>query len=175
MAPSDQERFAALLDQHRKIVFKVAGMYCRDPEDRRDLAQEIRAQLWRAFPRYDATRRFSTWMYRVVLNVAISHARGVMRRGRHAAPLDIDPVDLAAARALDERLCDVHRLIGALEPMSRALLLLHLEEHSHREIGEVLGITEANVATRLSRLWRRLRAGAEEKNDGRERAEEPVA
>jgi RNA polymerase sigma-70 factor (ECF subfamily) len=75
LAPLDA-RFAALLDQHRGIVFKVANSYCRNPEDRQDLAQDIAAQLWRAFPRYDATRSFSTWMYRIALNVAISYKRG---------------------------------------------------------------------------------------------------
>jgi RNA polymerase sigma-70 factor (ECF subfamily) len=165
----------ALFERHRKIVFKVAGMYCREREDRRDLAQEIASQLWRAFPRYDSGRPFSTWMYRIALNVAISYVRGAVRRGRHEAHVDIVTIDEAAARAVDERLHDVHRLVGALEPMSRALLLLYLEEHSHREIAAVLGISEANVATRISRLLRQIRADAEEKKDERDRAQEPVA
>ncbi len=73
-ADSDQ-RFRELLERHRRIVFKVAATYCRDPHDRADLAQEIAVQLWRAFPKYDGARAFSTWMYRVALNVAISHLR----------------------------------------------------------------------------------------------------
>ena len=64
-----------LLEQHRKIVLKVASRYCRDADERRDLAQEITMQLWRAFPSYDEARPFSTWMYRIALNVAISFAR----------------------------------------------------------------------------------------------------
>ena len=70
---SPQTRFAALLEQHRGIVFKVAATYCRHRDDRQDVAQEIAAQLWRAYPGYDPTRPFSTWMYRIALNVAISH------------------------------------------------------------------------------------------------------
>jgi RNA polymerase sigma factor (sigma-70 family) len=66
------ERFAELFEEHRGIVLKVAGTYCRNPADRDDLAQEIAAQLWRALPRYDAERTFSTWMYPIALNVAIS-------------------------------------------------------------------------------------------------------
>ena len=58
-----------------KIVLKVASLYCRDADERRDLAQEITMQLWRAFPSYDEARPFSTWMYRIALNVAISFAR----------------------------------------------------------------------------------------------------
>ena len=77
---SPQTRFAALLEQHRGIVFKVAATYCRHPEDRQDLAQEIAAQLWRAFSGYDPARLFSTWMYRIALNVAISHVRSTSGR-----------------------------------------------------------------------------------------------
>jgi RNA polymerase sigma factor (sigma-70 family) len=58
-----------------KIVFKVASIYARGAENRNDLAQEIRVQLWRSFSSYDARAKFSTWMYRVALNVAISQVR----------------------------------------------------------------------------------------------------
>ncbi len=51
-------RFSALLQQHRAIVLKVAASYCRDRDDRDELAQEIATQLWRAFPGYDPSRRF---------------------------------------------------------------------------------------------------------------------
>ena len=65
-------RFVDLLEQHRKIVLKLASLYRRDADERRDLAQEITMQLWRAFPSYDEARPFSTWMYRIALNVTIS-------------------------------------------------------------------------------------------------------
>jgi RNA polymerase sigma factor (sigma-70 family) len=68
-------QFEQLLQSHRGIVYKVAGSYSRTASDRDDLAQEICLQLWRAFPNYDSQRKFSTWMYRVALNVAISHLR----------------------------------------------------------------------------------------------------
>ncbi|MEO8778601.1 MAG: sigma factor, partial [Rhodanobacter sp.] len=61
-----QQRFVALLHEHRGIVFKIAGLYSRSTADRDDLVQEIRTQLWRSFAGYDAARaKFSTWMYRV--------------------------------------------------------------------------------------------------------------
>ncbi len=86
----DQQRFEALLREHRRIVFKVAGVYARDRHDRDDLAQEIAAQLWRSFGRFDERcAKFTTWMYRVALNVAISYARNARRSGAdHLEPLD---------------------------------------------------------------------------------------
>lgn len=156
-----QDEFRDLLERHRKIVFKVANTYGHQPDDRADLAQEIAAQLWRAFSGYDPQRTFSTWMYRIALNVAISHVRTETHRQRHAVPLDDDLHDLADDRGpdheADQRVRALHRFIGQLEPLNRALLLLYLEDHSYREIAEILGISETNVATKISRLKQRIR------------------
>ena len=160
-------QFGALLQQHRGIVLKVASAYCRNPADRDDLAQEIAAQLWRSFPSFDPGKTFSTWMYRVALNVAISFARSRTVREQHTVALDEnvpDPIDENAADAeTDEHLALLYAFIDRLDALNRALLLLYLDERSHREIADILGITETNVATKISRLTRRLR---EETNDG---------
>jgi len=76
-----RETFEALLKTHRKIDFKVAAVYARGEEDRRDLAQEILLQVWRSFGAYDASRSFSTWMYRVALNVGLSSASSAVSCG----------------------------------------------------------------------------------------------
>ena len=161
MTADTRQAFGALLEQHRGIVFKVANTYARDAEDRADLAQEIAAQLWRAWPGYDPARTFSTWMYRIALNVAISFARGDGRRKRHAVPLDDGLHDVADGNATDHEADDqvrvLHRFIATLEPLNRALLLLYLEERSTREMAEVLGISESNVTTKVGRLKQRIR------------------
>ncbi len=161
MTADTQQAFGELLQQHRGIVFKVVNTYARDAEDRADLAQEIAAQLWRAWPDYDPARRFSTWMYRIALNVAISFLRNDGYRRRHAVPLDDALHDMADASATDHETDDqvrvLHRFIATLEPLDRALLLLYLEEHSSREMADVLGISESNVTTKISRLKQRIR------------------
>ena len=159
--PSDtRQQFGDLLERHRGIVFKVANTYAWHQDDRADLAQEIAAQLWRAFPSYDPARSFSTWMYRVALNVAISFVRSDIQRQRHAVPLDEGLHDVASESTdheADQHLRALHRFIAGLEPLNRALLLLYLEDNSHREIADILGISESNVATKLGRLRQRLR------------------
>lgn len=158
-----RDRFEALFDRHRKIVFKVASTYCRHAEDRRDLAQEISVQLWRAFPGYDEQRPFSTWMYRVALNVAISFARRAGKRHRHMVALDDDTAEPIDDRAVtpgsDDRVRTLYRIIDGLPELDRALMLLYLEDHGYREIAEVLGISETNVATKINRLKQRIRQG----------------
>jgi RNA polymerase sigma-70 factor (ECF subfamily) len=128
-AGSRQERFEALIHQHRGIVFKVASIYCRDVEEQRDLAQEIRAQAWRAFPRYDEGRSFATWMYRIALNVAISHRRSVEYRRRHVADMDADVLESVpdpAGHDPDDRVRELYRVIDRLDDLKVAWA--HLED-----------------------------------------------
>lgn len=162
-----QRRFEGLLREHQRIVFKVAGVYAHNPHDRDDLAQEIAAQLWRSFPGFDARRaKFSTWMYRVALNVAISHVRSVKRSGaEQLEPLDdvhleaVAAADVSHAEAMqhDQRIAGLHAFIALLDPLNRALVLLYLEDRSYAEIAEVLGISETNVATKIGRIKQKLR------------------
>ena len=156
-----QQRFEGLLAKHQRIVFKVARVYAHTVHDRDDLAQEITAQLWRAFPGYDAQRTFSTWMYRIALNVAISHVRSSSRHGRHAVPLDETLHDVADENSVDheadQQLRALHRFIAQLDKLNRALLLLYMEDQSYRQIADILGISETNVATKISRLKQRIR------------------
>lgn len=152
--------FTDRVDAHRGILFKVAASYGRGAEDRADLIQDITLQLWRAWPGYDRSRPFATWMYRIALNVAITQQRRQRPLAAHD-PLGDEHADRVGLDDVDaedrERLALVQRAMRALGPLDRALLLLHLDGCSHREVGEVLGIREGNVATRLGRIKQHLR------------------
>ena len=154
------DQFSTLLQQHRKILLKVARTYAWHADDRADLGQEIAAQLWRAYPHYDPQRTFSTWMYRIALNVAISWVRSNSRRRQHNLAFDDalhDVADDVASPESVHQVRELRRFIASLEPLNRALLLLYLEEHSYREIADIVGISESNVATKISRLKQRVR------------------
>ncbi|MBS0327894.1 MAG: RNA polymerase sigma factor [Proteobacteria bacterium] len=130
MAAVDRkQRYEQLLHAHRGIIHNVAYSYSRASSDRDDLAQEICLQLWRSFPGDDSARSFSTWMYRVALNVAISQVR----------------------RAYQD---DLRRL----EPLNRAVIMLYLDERIYSEIAAIAGLSETSVATKISRSKRRLRS-----------------
>ena len=164
-SPTDtdaREGFQALLLAHRGIVAKVAGTYAWHPDDRDDLMQEIATQLWRAWPGYDPQRPAATWMYRIALNVAISHVREHTMRLRHdAVPLDADLHDIPGSEPSDHEhqhhLLQLQRFIQQQAPLDRALLLLYLDERPQREIADILGISESNVSTKIGRLKQRIR------------------
>lgn len=159
-----RDAFLAHVEVHRGILHKIARVYAWTPDDRDDLTQDILAQLWRAYPSYDRARPFPTWMYRVALNVAISWLRQHAARGvtvpfdpdtHDVATTGLDPVTAARAAALTAA-------IHTLAPLDRALVLLYLDDHGHRDIASVLGLSETNVATKLHRLKRRLRERLED-------------
>ena len=161
MAPiSNEPDLLALILENKGIILKICHLYCPDKQAREDLTQEIIYQLWRSAKSYKREYRFSTWMYRVALNVAISFYREG-RRGKNALPLspfhleiEDDPADDAV---YNQRLAWLQGCIRELKEFDRAVILLYFEEKSYKEIAEVLGLSETNVATKISRIKERLR------------------
>ncbi len=127
--------------------------------DREDLVQETVAQSWRSFPRYDEQHRFSTWAYRVALNVAISALRGNVRRRRHTIPAEEEHLGVPAPAPdpAEERRVLLREAMERLEPFDRALLVRHLDGRPNEEAAQVPGITETNGGTRLGRVRQKLR------------------
>lgn len=156
-----QQQFQSRIDEHRKILYKVCRLYCSDSLDREDLGQEILIQLWRSFSTFDGRVLFSTWMYRVALNTAISFVRSESSRKRHVVTgepllLELPPT----SNTKSEEVSTMYQLIAKMDPLQRALLLLYLEGHSHEEISDILGISATNVATKLSRLKNTMKQDA---------------
>jgi RNA polymerase sigma factor (sigma-70 family) len=156
--PDLQETFQDLVEQHKKILYKVCNVYCRDRSSREDLAQEIMFQLWRSFGKFDGRCQFSTWMYRIALNVAISFHRSETTRTRHVFSGEQFLLEaVVESERQPEEVQLLYEFIGELDPLSRALILLYLDGNSYQEIAEILGISETNVATKISRLKSKMK------------------
>jgi len=161
MAPNNQaETFLLLIEDNRGIIFKVCNVYCKNKHDREDLQQEIIYQLWRSYPNYKTEYKFTTWMYRVALNIAISFYRKhkssgdiILLSDEHEAAVEEDNSIMERERNINL----LYRFIDALKELDKALMLLYLEEKSYSEIAEVLGISETNVATKISRIKEKLK------------------
>lgn len=154
--PAEKEAFLQLIEDNKAIIYKVCHSYCKSRADHEDLAQEILYQLWRSAGRYDANQRFSTWMYRIALNVAISF----YRKSARSNTVSLTGEEEHIADHNGEENEDLRRLqtfIHGLKELEKALMLLYLESHSYREIAGILGITETNVATSISRIKEKLK------------------
>jgi RNA polymerase sigma factor (sigma-70 family) len=161
MATDAQAAFVQRLEEHRGILFKVAGAYCPNPGNREDLIQEMLVQLWRAYPRFDSRSSFSTCAYRIAVNVAISAHRREARKLRNVVTAEHSVLESVAApqlRAEDEdRLASLREFIEQLDGLNRALMILYLDDKPYAEIAAILGISQTNVATKINRIKTRLR------------------
>ena len=147
--------FLSVIETNKGIIYKIANSYCKDLEDRKDLFQEIVSQLWKSFDNYDNQYRYSTWIYRVALNVAISFYRKENRRKVLSSPLSegvFSLIDFNESNEMESNLRLLQQFIQELKDLDKALMLLYLEEKSHREIAEIIGISETNVATKIGRI-----------------------
>ena len=157
-----KQKFISTLDAHKKIIYKIVNSYCPNKENRKDLEQEIIIQLWNTFDRYNPQYKYSTWMYRIALNVAISYYRKEKKGLVQTDFYDEESVYTIADEqeyntSLDINISLLQDFIDKLNALNKAMLLLYLEEKSYEEIAAILGITKTNVATKISRLKQQLK------------------
>lgn len=134
-------------------------MYCSDVDDRKDLFQEIVIQLWKAYKSFRGESKFTTWIYRVALNTAISVYR---KESKKPEKMDIDDVafKLAEETSNEDKEAQFKMLENAIQQLSeieRAIVMMYLDGHSSEEISEVVGITANNVRVRMNRIKEKLR------------------
>lgn len=156
---NNKDQFLLLIEQNKGIIYKVARSYGKNDADRQDLFQEIVIQLWRSFGRFDDQYKLSTWMYRIALNVAISFYRKERKRIESELPLTENMIDIADEDSgeIESDIRLLQQFILELKELDKALMILYLESKSYKGIAEILGITETNVATRISRIKEQLK------------------
>jgi RNA polymerase sigma-70 factor (ECF subfamily) len=160
-ASKDEKRveFIKVIDQNRGIIYKVVNAYTNDPEDQKDLVQEVIVQLWSSFDKYDPKYKMTTWMYRIALNVSISYYRKAVARKKHAISLDVDIIEIKTVdeNEHEEEIKLLHQFIQHLDELNRGLMILYLDGNNHVEIAEILNITVSNVGTKINRIKEKLK------------------
>lgn len=151
-----EKEFVRLLNTHAGIIYKVCQLYCRTTPDRQDLFQEIVLQLWKSYPQFKQEARFSTWMYRIALNTAITHYRKERRRPQAIFMEGFEMPDLAVTNTDNENVRILYKAIEQLSAVEKAIILLFLDEKSYEEISEITGITKTNVGVKLNRTKQKL-------------------
>ncbi|HNP19634.1 MAG TPA: RNA polymerase sigma factor [Fulvivirga sp.] len=150
-----EEEFLDLIDQHQKLIHNVCRMYTGNVDDHQDLFQEIMVQLWKGYANFEKRSKVSTWMYRVSLYTAISHIKRVIKQREAQPHLDLD-LDYEQP-SLESDSAPLQEAIERLDDGDRAIVLLHLDEKSYKEMAEILGISDSNVGVRLNRVKKKLK------------------
>lgn len=154
--PSEKE-FITLLNQHQKIVHKVCNLYMDRHSDREDLFQEITLQAWKAYGNFRGDAKFSTWLYRVALNTAITFFRKEKRKPDIYSTDSVPERTEDAYDPIEEQVKAMYAAIGELSKIDKAIVMLYLEDYSYNEIGEMMGITANNVAVKMNRIKTKLK------------------
>ncbi len=154
-----EHKFVAELEENQNIIHKVCRTYTNNEAAHKDLFQEITIQLWKAYPKFRGESKFSTWMYRVSFNTAISLYRK-SKRNIDTSPIYDNLKELEYHDYNDEQdkqLNLLYKAIHSLNDIEKALALLYLEDKSYKEISNTLGISEINARVKMNRTKTKLK------------------
>jgi len=156
----DENKFVDLVDKHQNLIHKICKLYTNSTAEHKDLFQEITIQLWKAYPKFRGDSKFSTWMYRVGINTAITIYRKSKRRIRSDNFDDVSykiPEDNPYNDQEDKQLEAIYEAVKALNDIEKAIVFLYLEDKSYREISETIGLTEVNARVKMNRIKNKLK------------------
>lgn len=151
-----EKDFIDLLNKNQRIIYKICNLYMDNAVDKEDLFQEITLQAWKSFGSFRGNAQFSTWLYRIALNTAITFFR---KEKRKIPVLNTEtlPELTDEQNDIENRIKAMYQAIGDLSKIDKALVMLYLEDYSYIEIGDILGITPNNVAVKMNRIKLKLK------------------
>ena len=141
------------------IILKICRLYGDTVQDREDLFQEIVIQLWKALPKFHGHSKFSTWMYRVALNTAISDFRK-KKRNLPVSAIEISSFEINRQENeinKEEQIKNLYDAIDQISEIEKAIVMLYLEDRSYDEMEEILGINTNNLRVKMNRIKEKLR------------------
>ncbi len=152
-----EDFFKSYVEENMPLIMHLCRAYSRDEDSLKDLVQEVTLQLWRSHKSFKGNSQLSTWVYRVTLNVCLSHSKKNKRRPE-TVPLEWGA---GAVTEKDPNIEQIQRLysgIKQLKEADRAIVILYLEDKSYKEMSDILGITVTNVGVKVNRLKEKLKS-----------------
>ena len=154
-----EKNFLNDFEKNQNIVHKICRIYTTNQDQHNDLFQEITIQIWKNYSKFRGESKFSTWMYRVSLNTAITLYRKSSRRIKtqdfSEVSFKIKSVDYDDTK--DQQLRALYGGIRELNDIEKALIFLYLEDKPYKEIAKTLGISEVNARVKMNRSKEKLR------------------
>ena len=154
-----EKNFLNDFEKNQNIVHKICRIYTTNQDQHNDLFQEITIQIWKNYSKFRGESKFSTWMYRVSLNTAISlyrkSSRSIKTQDFSDVSFKIKSVDYDDTK--DEQLKALYTGIRKLNDIEKALIFLYLEDKPYKEIAKTLGISEVNARVKMNRTKEKLK------------------
>ena len=153
-----QTDFIEIIEDNKKLIYKVSHMYCDSADDVKDLFQDIISNLWIAYPNFQQKSKVSTWVYRVSLNTAITWFRDYSKHSKRIEYTNWIPDMMNEPdHTIDELYDRLYKAIDTLCKVDKAIIMLFLDDTSYDEIAEIVGLTKTNVATKICRIKLKLK------------------
>lgn len=158
MSSQTETAFLKLINQHKGILYKTSRIYADSVEDREDLQQEILIQLWKSYQNFKGNSEFSTWMYRVAINTAITYLKKEKNRTSNQADVpshfEVQNEDYNPSK--DRQLEVFYAAVQQLKSVEKAVIFYFMEGMSHKQIGDNLGLSEVNARVKLNRTKEKI-------------------
>lgn len=140
------------------IIIKICRAYTNTQEDFEDYYQEVCLQIWRSKGSFREQSEWSTWIYRVSLNVCLTLLKKKKNGNQHFASDILPDEAIDDSHAFDhDSLNLLYNAIKHLSEVDRAVILLYLEEKSYQEIADIIGTNPNNIGVRIKRIKERLK------------------
>ena len=153
-----ENKYLELIHSNLAMINKLASLYTDNEEDQKDLVQEIYFQIWKSFDSFKSKSKKSTWLYRICLNTSIQFLKVKNRKTKY---INIEKINSkyyhSSSTILDESIQNMFKLIQQLNALDKGIILLYLEDLSHKEIAEIIGISVSNVGTKIQRIKQKLK------------------
>lgn len=155
----DRLAFEQLLETHYDFIFRTACKWTGKKSDAEDIAQEVCIKLATAIRSFDGRSAFTSWLYRVTLNMVRDTQRSTSRRDRTVDAFSlVHPDDDPGSQEEAATARELWAAVGALPDKQReAVMLVYAEDMSHAEAAEIMGCKEATVSWHVHEAKKTLR------------------
>jgi len=135
----------------------ITRSYSRTTDGREDLLQEIFCQLWRGFPSFKAQSHLDTWVYRVALNTAISYVRSQETKPQMVTGIDFELEENIHDYDFKDSTDILEQFLLSLDKIDRAIMMLYLDDISHKQISEITGQNVNVISVRINRMKQKFK------------------
>ena len=140
------------------IIIKLCRAYTSSQEDFEDYYQEVCLQIWKSKDNFKGQSEWSTWVYRLSLNVCMTLLKKKKNSYQHFASDSLPDEVMEDSHAFtDESLNQLYSAIRKLSEVDRGVILLYLEDKSYQEIADIIGTNPKNIGVRIKRIKERLK------------------
>ncbi len=164
MKKNKEEQFKQIVDENKDRILRICRYYNSNPEDQKDMYQEVLVNVWKSLDSFRGDAKLSTWVYRIAVNTSLSFTGKAYRNMKLMVDKDVqnlnllfDEDDAEQKEKYETGLDALQAQLNLLSVIDKALISLMLEGLSTREIADIIGLTEPNVRVKIHRVKEQLR------------------